>query len=322
MFSLKPRTRGTYNALFRKHAVRKTYEAIAPWRGDLQFPLTRESRLALWQAGHVRALLESRLGWQVESMPRSLADTLVRTLHPGEWVAVDEVLATMQRRKDPDEVEAIRQCVQVNLAGYTAAHAAIEPGNNELAVLAAGQRGAMLAAGRREYHDGDYACGAYNGPARNRPIELGEVYIIDAQTYHGGYWSDLSRAFLVGDRPSALQQSIFDQQRHHNQEKHHEEVWSREPERPAERVDDPMVLGDDEWADEAEERERDDPRDVVEQRERSAAHDEDRVGDDEPAVRELVDDLPHRWIGFPAVIRTDDEVQEAGIEDEPECAQE
>ena len=27
---------------------------------------TRESRLALWQAGHVRALLESRLGWQVE----------------------------------------------------------------------------------------------------------------------------------------------------------------------------------------------------------------------------------------------------------------
>ncbi len=27
---------------------------------------TRESRLALWQAGDVKALLESRLGWQVE----------------------------------------------------------------------------------------------------------------------------------------------------------------------------------------------------------------------------------------------------------------
>lgn len=27
---------------------------------------TRESRLALWQAGHVKALLEARLGWQVE----------------------------------------------------------------------------------------------------------------------------------------------------------------------------------------------------------------------------------------------------------------
>lgn len=27
---------------------------------------TRESRLALWQAEHVKALLEARLGWQVE----------------------------------------------------------------------------------------------------------------------------------------------------------------------------------------------------------------------------------------------------------------
>ena len=27
---------------------------------------TRESRLAIWQAEHVKALLKSRLGWQVE----------------------------------------------------------------------------------------------------------------------------------------------------------------------------------------------------------------------------------------------------------------
>ena len=45
MFSLEPGTRNAYHALFREHAVRKTYEAIAPWRSDLQFPLTRQSRL-------------------------------------------------------------------------------------------------------------------------------------------------------------------------------------------------------------------------------------------------------------------------------------
>jgi hydroxymethylbilane synthase len=28
---------------------------------------TRESRLALWQAEHVKALLESRLGWRPDS---------------------------------------------------------------------------------------------------------------------------------------------------------------------------------------------------------------------------------------------------------------
>ncbi len=46
MFSLQPATRNAYHALFRQHAVHKTYQAIAPWRPDRQFPLSRESRLA------------------------------------------------------------------------------------------------------------------------------------------------------------------------------------------------------------------------------------------------------------------------------------
>ena len=46
MFSLQPATRDAYHALFRQHAVHKTYQAIAPWRPELRFPLTRESRLA------------------------------------------------------------------------------------------------------------------------------------------------------------------------------------------------------------------------------------------------------------------------------------
>lgn len=46
MFSLQPATRNAYHALFRHHAVHKSYQAIAPWRPELRFPLTRESRLA------------------------------------------------------------------------------------------------------------------------------------------------------------------------------------------------------------------------------------------------------------------------------------
>lgn len=45
LFSVQPRTRDVYQALFRDRAVHKTYEAIAPWRADLTFPLTRESRI-------------------------------------------------------------------------------------------------------------------------------------------------------------------------------------------------------------------------------------------------------------------------------------
>lgn len=45
LFSVQPATRNAYQALFRDRAVHKTYEAIAPWRADLTFPLTRHSRI-------------------------------------------------------------------------------------------------------------------------------------------------------------------------------------------------------------------------------------------------------------------------------------
>ncbi len=45
MFSLQPHTRDAYHALFRQHRIVKTYEAVAPWRAELEQPLTRRSRI-------------------------------------------------------------------------------------------------------------------------------------------------------------------------------------------------------------------------------------------------------------------------------------
>lgn len=45
LFTVQPRTRDRYQALFRERAVDKVYEAIAPWRPELTLPLTRSSRL-------------------------------------------------------------------------------------------------------------------------------------------------------------------------------------------------------------------------------------------------------------------------------------
>lgn len=45
MFSLQSQERDAYGSLFRQHAVEKHYEAIAPWRPDIDFPLTRTSRI-------------------------------------------------------------------------------------------------------------------------------------------------------------------------------------------------------------------------------------------------------------------------------------
>ena len=45
LFCIDPAARGKYQALFRERAVKKQYEAIAPWRHDLAMPCMRRSRL-------------------------------------------------------------------------------------------------------------------------------------------------------------------------------------------------------------------------------------------------------------------------------------
>ncbi len=45
LFSVRPAERDAYQALFRQRSVSKLYEAMAPWRSDLPFPITRKSRI-------------------------------------------------------------------------------------------------------------------------------------------------------------------------------------------------------------------------------------------------------------------------------------
>lgn len=45
LFTIQPPTRRVYQDLFLDKSIEKSYEAIAPWRPDLKFPLTYRSRL-------------------------------------------------------------------------------------------------------------------------------------------------------------------------------------------------------------------------------------------------------------------------------------
>jgi tRNA pseudouridine32 synthase/23S rRNA pseudouridine746 synthase len=47
MFSLDPASRNAYAQLFRAHAVRKTYHAVARWNPDLDWPIQRHTRIAV-----------------------------------------------------------------------------------------------------------------------------------------------------------------------------------------------------------------------------------------------------------------------------------
>ena len=73
MFSKQPETRAAYHALFSQHDIKKTYEAIAPWRADLVFPLTRRSRIE--EAGHFM------LQHEVEGLANAITDLDVLEVH-------------------------------------------------------------------------------------------------------------------------------------------------------------------------------------------------------------------------------------------------
>lgn len=150
-----------------------------------------------------------RLGWQAESLPKVLADVVATAATPDEWVAIDDDLAELQRTKESDEVDLMREAIDCSLAAYDAVRAAIAPGVTELEVLEAGHRAATLRAGETIFHSGDYQAGQLGGFARNRAIEAGELYVIDAWSIYRGYWSDLCRTFPVGE-PSALQREVYD----------------------------------------------------------------------------------------------------------------
>lgn len=170
------------------------------------------TQLAELVADRLRAQTSSvsTVGYQREFMPRLLTDHIDRALRGAAvWVDMDESLHQMQEVKDDDEIDLIRKAIQVDLAAYDAAQRTIAPGVNELAVLGAAQQAAHLAAGEKVFHDGDYQSGQLGGFARDRNIESGELYIIDAWVIYRGYWSDLCRTFAV-DEPTEVQASIYE----------------------------------------------------------------------------------------------------------------
>ena len=152
----------------------------------------------------------ARIGYQGEGGVKSIVDAFLRASGADEAQPIDEALERQRLRKDPDEVESIRAAQRANGAAYARAAEIIAPGISELEVLAECHKAANAATGKQHYFSGDFRCGEPGGPARDRAIRAGEIYIIDAWADVDGYWSDLCRAWIVGGEPTELQRSVYD----------------------------------------------------------------------------------------------------------------
>jgi Xaa-Pro aminopeptidase len=149
------------------------------------------------------------VGYQRESLPSSIRTAFDSGAAPSDWTEIDELLQELQLRKDADEVACIRRAVNATLAGYTRAQQVIRPGITELEVMTECHQAALRYSGEVHFYNGDFRSAQFGGSARNRPIEAGELYIIDAWSDVDGYWCDMARTWAVDGRPTELQSSVY-----------------------------------------------------------------------------------------------------------------
>jgi Xaa-Pro aminopeptidase len=121
-------------------------------------------------------------------------------------VEVDSIVFELRRHKDADEVRMMARANEANRAMYEHARRIVRPGINELDVYSELHAVAVRTLGEPlTYFGQDFRSCARGGPPRDRPIEAGELMILDLGVGFRGYYSDNARAIAVGGQPSSPQ---------------------------------------------------------------------------------------------------------------------
>lgn len=127
-------------------------------------------------------------------------------------VDLNPILASMRRRKQPDELALIREAMAVTEAGHRAVRQVIRPGLREMDVFNAIQIALNDALGHAVHVIGDFVSGerAQNiaGFATTRVMEAGEIMIVDLFPIVNGYRADFTATVPVSDRVSSEQMRL------------------------------------------------------------------------------------------------------------------
>jgi Xaa-Pro aminopeptidase len=168
---------------------------VVPWY-DGQTPGRGPRRLAL------RSAVEAH-GGRVHD---SLGD-------PAAPEVIDAVTA-LRRRKDPDELDALRACMRATDAGHAWARANVRAGMTELDVYEGMFAACSTAAGRPVIVYGDFAVSPGStrrgGPPTGQKLRDGDMLILDFSVVLSGYRSDFTNTLVVGGKPTADQRRLFD----------------------------------------------------------------------------------------------------------------
>jgi Xaa-Pro aminopeptidase len=173
----------------------------------------RGSAEALAEALRRAGLAGQRVGVEEDHLTARQAAAVAAVATP---VGLDGEVEALRRIKDDGEVAAIRRALSCNDVGFAAARAAIRPGATELEVM-----NAVVAAMQADAGQPIDVLGPTNAfvsgprtllaaaPATPRPLEPGDLMIVDLNPFVGAYKGDTTRTFSVGE-PSPARRRVHD----------------------------------------------------------------------------------------------------------------
>ena len=116
------------------------------------------------------------------------------------------ILRQLRRTKHADEAAMLTFCLRASEAAYQKARQIIAPGLCETELWAQMQCAAAMFAGETLGEFGnDFQVGTLGGAPRRRPMQAGEIAILDLGVSIRGYCGDMCRSLLVGARPNERQ---------------------------------------------------------------------------------------------------------------------
>lgn len=155
-----------------------------------------------------------RIAIEKRYAPVALREVLELTYPEASFIDVADALQQMRKQKDQDEVELLRRTAALSGFCYDTAAAEISPGKKDIDIYAACYEAYARKMGEYVVFAGDYLAGEdtlkVSGGPTGRLLESGQTMILDLWIDPYGYWVDSARTFMIGNKPSAEQERLYE----------------------------------------------------------------------------------------------------------------
>jgi Xaa-Pro aminopeptidase len=188
-------------------------EVVEKWY-DHQHSVANRDHMLFRAVSQIANKLKGRIGAiETEWLPAGALDAIgdgdVRLSN----ISLGTELRRLRRRKEPDEIALLEQCMRATEAGQAWARSNIRAGLTELDVYLGVQQASLDAAGRVGLVYGDFRVTSAKAPKAGglptqHKLEHGELFILDYSVVLEGYRSDFTNVIAVGT-PSAEQREVF-----------------------------------------------------------------------------------------------------------------